>query len=69
LKDADMKRLYIMDSTTISLFKDILRGVGRNPLEGKKKGGIKAHSIFKTCIANTPIINAVYLYVWLFGRP
>jgi hypothetical protein len=36
-----------MDSTTISLFKDILRGVGRNSLEGKKKGGIKAHTIIK----------------------
>jgi transposase len=36
-----------MDSTTISLFKDILRGVGRNPKEGKKKGGIKAHTIIK----------------------
>ena len=47
LSDADMKRLYIMDSTTISLFKDILRGVGRNPKEGKKKGGIKAHAIIK----------------------
>jgi hypothetical protein len=38
LSDADIKRLYIMDSTTITLFKDILRGVGRNPKEGKKKG-------------------------------
>ena len=47
LSDADMKRLYIMDSTTISLFKDILRGVGRNPKEGKKKGGIKAHTIIR----------------------
>jgi hypothetical protein len=47
LSDADMKRLYIMDSTTISLFKDILQGVGRNPKEGKKKGGIKAHTIIK----------------------
>lgn len=47
LTDADMKRLYIMDSTTIALFKDILRGVGRNPKEGKKKGGIKAHTIIK----------------------
>ena len=37
LSDADMKRFYIMDSSTISLFKDILRGVGRNPKEGKKK--------------------------------
>jgi len=47
LTKKDMKRLYIMDSTTISLFKDILKGVGRNPKEGKKKGGIKAHTIIK----------------------
>jgi hypothetical protein len=47
LSDQDMKRLYIMDSTTISLFKDILKGVGRNPKEGKKKGGIKSHTIIK----------------------
>src|SRR5690606_12195616 len=47
LSDADMKRLYIMDSTTITLFKDILKGVGHNPLQGKKKGGIKAHTIIK----------------------
>jgi len=47
LSDADMKRLYIMDSTTITLFKDILRGVGRQPKEGRKKGGIKAHTIIK----------------------
>jgi hypothetical protein len=47
LSDADMKRLYIMDSTTITLFKDILKGVGRNPQEGRKKGGIKAHTIIK----------------------
>lgn len=47
LTDSDLKRLYIMDSTTMSLFKDILKGVGRNPKEGKKKGGIKAHTIIK----------------------
>lgn len=47
LNDKELKRLYIMDSTTISLFKDILKGVGRNPKEGKKKGGIKAHTIIK----------------------
>src|SRR5690606_3685195 len=47
LSDVDMKKLYIMDSTTITLFKDILKGVGRNPLQGKKKGGIKAHTIVK----------------------
>ena len=47
LSDADMRRLYIMDSTTITLFNDILKGVGRNPLQGKKKGGIKAQTIIK----------------------
>ncbi|MGB4268467.1 MAG: IS4 family transposase [Spirochaetota bacterium] len=47
LSDADLRRLYIMDSTTVSLFKDILKGVGRKPKEGRKKGGIKAHTIIK----------------------
>lgn len=37
LSDADLKRLYIMDSSTLSLFKDILKGVGRNPKEVRKK--------------------------------
>jgi hypothetical protein len=34
-----------MDSTTITLFKDILKGCGRLPKEGKRKGGIKAHTM------------------------
>ena len=34
-----------MDSTTISLFKDILKGCGRLPKDGRKKGGIKAHTM------------------------
>jgi hypothetical protein len=45
LKEIDIKRLYAMDSTTITLFKDILKGCGRLPKEGKRKGGIKAHTI------------------------
>ena len=45
LSKKDMIRLYIMDSTTITLFKEILKGVGRKPANGKKKGGIKAHTI------------------------
>lgn len=47
LQEKELKRLYIMDSSTISLFKDILKGVGRNPKNGKKKGGIKAHTLIK----------------------
>jgi transposase len=45
LNRLDIKRLYAMDSTTITLFKEILKGCGRNQKEGKKKGGIKAHTI------------------------
>ena len=32
----DMKRLYLMDSTTITLFNNILKSVGRNPLYNTK---------------------------------
>lgn len=40
-----MERLQIIDSTTISLFSNLLfKGVGRNPKTGKKKGGIKVHA-------------------------
>lgn len=37
-------RLEIIDSSTISLFKDILDCVGREPSNGKRKGGIKVHT-------------------------
>ena len=37
------KELSIIDSTTIFLFKDILKCVGRKPINGKNKGGIKVH--------------------------
>lgn len=40
--DKDLK-LYAIDSTTISLFQSIFDCVGRNPQEGKRKGGIKSH--------------------------
>ncbi|MFR9547045.1 MAG: IS4 family transposase [Rikenellaceae bacterium] len=39
--------LYMMDSTTISLFDNILKGVGRHPKSGKKKGGMKVHTLMK----------------------
>lgn len=40
-------RLYIVDSTTISLFKEILKNAGRTPCNGKRKGGIKVHALVK----------------------
>ena len=41
-----MEKLQIIDSTTITLFSNILfKGVGRHPKTGKKKGGIKVHTV------------------------
>jgi hypothetical protein len=37
------KKVYAIDSTTISLFQPIFECVGRNPSNGKRKGGIKSH--------------------------
>ncbi len=46
LKGLSIRNLKIIDSTTIQLFSDILRGVGRNRLDGsRKKGGIKVHAM------------------------
>ena len=39
-----LKRLQVIDSTTITLFSNLIfKGVGRHPKTGKKKGGIKVH--------------------------
>ena len=41
-----IKRLRIIDSTTITLFSNVIfKGVGRHPKTGKKKGGIKVHAV------------------------
>ena len=46
LKGLSIRNLKIIDSTTIRLFSDIMRGVGRNPMDGsRKKGGIKVHTL------------------------
>lgn len=40
------KEVLLIDSTTIRLFSDILKGVGRNlKNDGKKKGGLKVHML------------------------
>jgi len=38
-----LNKLFIVDSTVISLFKNILKVAGRPRKDGKSKGGIKAH--------------------------
>ncbi len=41
-----IKRLRIIDSTTVTLFSNaIFKGVGRHPKAGKKKGGLKVHAV------------------------
>lgn len=44
IDNTSFSKLFIFDSTTIRLFSDIMKGVGRNPKnDGKKKGGLKVH--------------------------
>lgn len=43
-KRLDTGKIMIVDSSTISLFVDVFKGAGRNPITGKKKGGLKIHA-------------------------
>lgn len=45
LKKATIKGLYILDSSTISLFKAILKPAGRKRQDGTSKGGMKVHTL------------------------
>ena len=46
LKGLSIRNLKIIDSSSIQLFSEILRGVGRNRLDGaRKKGGFKVHAM------------------------
>ena len=51
------KKVKIVDSTTISMFKDILKCVGRKSSDGKSKGGIKSHSVIN---ADEKVPNLVW---------
>lgn len=50
----EFRRMFIIDSTTISLFNSIMRGAGSYALNGKKKGGAKAHVVMDAD-RNTPV--------------
>jgi len=39
------KQVEILDSTVISLFQEIMKCVGRKPKSGKRKGGVKVHTV------------------------
>jgi hypothetical protein len=57
VKEALGKNVKIVDSTTISLFKDILKCVGRKAVDGKSKGGIKSHTVIN---ADEKVPNLVW---------
>jgi transposase len=42
------RNLYVFDSTTITLFQEVMRGAGIRSLNGKRKGGIKVHTLLKS---------------------
>lgn len=42
-----LDRLFIMDSTTVSLFTDAMHGAGGYGKDGRKKGGAKAHVLMR----------------------
>jgi hypothetical protein len=44
-KDVIKKQVEIFDSTVMTLFQEILKSAGRKPANGKKKGGIKMHTV------------------------
>ena len=57
IKSVLKKQVKIIDSTTISLFNDVLKCVGRKPKSGKSKGGIKVHTVIN---ADEAIPNLVW---------
>lgn len=50
-----LKRLFIADSSTISLFKAILKAAGKKPGNGKSKGGIKVNTLLNAEM-NMPVV-------------
>jgi hypothetical protein len=46
-KDVLNRQVEIFDSTTITLFQEILKSAGRRPVSGKRKGGIKMHTVVR----------------------
>ncbi|MEB2785524.1 IS4 family transposase [Algoriphagus persicinus] len=51
-------KVKLFDSSTVTLFTDVFKGAGRNPMNGKKKGGLKVHALL-------PLDNMVPELVWL----
>jgi hypothetical protein len=57
-KPSRENRLFIMDSSTISLFSDVMKGAGTYGMDGRRKGGVKAHVLLN---ASQDIPSLIYL--------
>ncbi|MDP2188719.1 MAG: IS4 family transposase [Sphingobacteriaceae bacterium] len=58
LRSDESRSIYVIDSTTISLFQAILENAGRKPKTGKAKGGIKVHTVLK-------LEDVVPMLIWM----
>lgn len=47
-KKSKARKLYIFDSTTLTLFTEVLQGTGLAKMNGRKKGGIKVHTLIRS---------------------
>lgn len=46
--DKKASRLYIFDATVVTLFHEVLKGTGLPNLSGRRKGGIKVHTLIRS---------------------
>jgi len=56
-RQAYEKRLFIIDSTTVQLFHDVIKGAGSIPANGRRKGGLKAHVMIKATEDTPCMVN------------
>jgi hypothetical protein len=56
-KRSRKNNLYIFDSTSISLFQEILKGAGKSYSDGRRKGGIKVHTLLKADLDTPTMIR------------
>ena len=56
--EIDPGKVEIFDSTTVTLFKEVFKGCGRIPKDGRRKGGIKA---FAKLTLSERVPNFIYL--------
>lgn len=51
------KQLYMMGSTMITFFDNMLKGVGRHPKSGKKKEGMKIYTVMKYLVEVSMVVQ------------